>query len=112
MRQVHGAELLAAQGVPFHALHVEDFSHEQLSILAGNAFNGFAAVAMVIATFVTVDLKPRLNGGEEPCELLDGENFEEGEEEEDGDGDHEEEEEEEEPHNDVGGDLLDEGLED
>ena len=49
-RQVFGGELLAAQGFPFPKL-ISTFSHDELTTLAGNAFNGFVALAVGTATF-------------------------------------------------------------
>ena len=49
-RQVFGGELLAAQGFPAPKL-ISVFFHEELTTLAGNAFNGFVALAAGTATF-------------------------------------------------------------
>ena len=58
-RQLYGGELLALQGCPYYHLHHDRFSHDEMTVLAGNAFNAFCTVAVVTATFATMEVKRR-----------------------------------------------------
>ena len=53
-RQLWGPELLALQGVDFDKLDTTKYTHKNYTELAGNAFNGYAFLAFIIAAFSSV----------------------------------------------------------
>ena len=55
-RQLWGPELLALQGMDFHKMDISKYSHNHFTELAGNAFNGYACLAFLIAAFSSVPL--------------------------------------------------------
>ena len=49
MREIWGAELLMIQGWPFEQLSFDEFSHAEMTDLAGNSFNSMAIAPLIVA---------------------------------------------------------------
>lgn len=83
-RELHGAEAMACQGFPLCRLQYTDYTHKELSEMAGDAFNGFVFTALFISLMKDIPFSAvqRLESEEEGeasvTDSQDGDALEEG----------------------------------